>query len=87
MHRLAWSEVGIILAEPSDTQRKIIIKQLAAANIHQVEPVSSVEQAIQAINKHGADLVVSAMYFEDGTGLDIIKQIKNDDFLASTPFM
>ncbi len=87
MHRLALSEVGIILAEPSDTQRKIIIKQLAAANIHQVEPVSSVEQAIQAINKHGADLVVSAMYFEDGTGLDIIKQIKNDDFLASTPFM
>ena len=87
MHRLALSEVSIILAEPSDTQRKIIIKQLAAANIHQVEAVGSVEQAIHAINKHGADLVVSAMYFEDGTGLDIIKQIKNDDSLASTPFM
>jgi two-component system chemotaxis response regulator CheY len=87
MHRLALSEVSIILAEPSDTQRKIIMKELATADIHQVESVSSVEQAIQAINKHGADLVVSAMYFEDGTGLDIIKQVKNNDFLASTPFM
>ena len=27
------------------------------------------------------------MYFEDGTGLDIIKKIKNDETLASTPFM
>jgi two-component system chemotaxis response regulator CheY len=69
------------------------MKQLFTANVHQVEPVSSVEQAIQAvqavqaINKHDEDLVVSAMYFEDGTGLDTIKQIKNDDSLASTQFM
>jgi two-component system chemotaxis response regulator CheY len=87
MHRLALSEVSIILVEPSDTQRKIIIKQLAAADIHNVEAVGSVAQAIEAITKHGADLVVSAMYFEDGTGLDIIKQIKNDELLASTAFM
>ena len=87
MQRLALSEVSIILAEPSDTQRKIVIKQLAAADIHQVEAVGSVKQAIEAVTKHGADLVVSAMYFEDGTGLDIIKQIKNDDSLASIPFM
>jgi two-component system chemotaxis response regulator CheY len=87
MHRLALSEISIILVEPSDTQRKIIIKQLAAADIHNVEAVGSVAQAIEAITKHGADLVVSAMYFEDGTGLDIIKQIKNDELLASTAFM
>ena len=87
MQRLALLEVSIILVEPSDTQRKIIIKQLAAADIHQVEAVGSVKQAIEAVTKHGADLVVSAMYFEDGTGLDIIKQIENDDSLASIPFM
>jgi two-component system chemotaxis response regulator CheY len=32
-------------------------------------------------------LVVNATYFEDGTRLDIIKQIKNDDSFAFTPFM
>lgn len=87
MHHLSLSEVSIILVEPSDTQRKIVIKQLAAADINHVEAVGSVKQAIETINKQGADLVVSAMYFEDGTGLDIIKQIKNSEALASTPFM
>ena len=87
MHHIALSEVSIILVEPSDTQRKIIIKQLAAADINHVEAVGSVTQAIKAITKHGADLVVSDMYFEDGTGLDIIKHIKNDDSIASMPFM
>ena len=87
MHHLSLSEISIILVEPSDTQRKIIIKQLAAADINHVEAVGSVKQAIDTIDKHGADLVVSAMYFEDGTGLDIIKQIKNSDSLATIPFM
>jgi two-component system chemotaxis response regulator CheY len=87
MYRLALSEISIILVEPSDTQRKIIIKQFAAENIHNVDAVGTVKQAIEAITKHGADLIVSAMYFEDGTGLDIIKQIKNDQSLASTHFM
>lgn len=87
MQHLALSEVSIILVEPSDTQRKIILKQLAAADIMHVEAVGSVKQAIDTITKHGADLIVSAMYFEDGTGLDIIKQIKNNETFASTPFM
>jgi two-component system chemotaxis response regulator CheY len=87
MHHLALSEVSIILVEPSDTQRKIIIKQLAAADINHVEAVGCVKQAIETITKQGADLVISAMYFEDGTGLDLIKQIKNDESLASTAFM
>ncbi|MFT5839124.1 MAG: two-component system chemotaxis response regulator CheY [Flavobacteriales bacterium] len=87
MQHIALSEVSILLVEPSETQRKIIIKQLAAADIKNLEAVGNVKDAIEAISKHGADLVVSAMYFEDGTGLDIIKQIKNDDTLCSTPFM
>ena len=46
MHHLSLSEVSIILVEPSDTQRKIIIKQLAAADINHVEAVGSVKQAL-----------------------------------------
>ena len=87
MHHITLSDISIILVEPSDTQRKIIMKQLAAADIKHVEAVANVTQAIEAIITQGADLVVSAMYFEDGTGLDIIKYIKNDDELAATPFM
>lgn len=87
MENITLSEVNILLVEPSETQRKIILKQLATSDIHHVEAVGNVEQALQAIHKHGADLVVSAMYLEDGTGLDIIKQIKLDPTLSATPFM
>lgn len=87
MHNIALSDVSIILAEPSDTQRKIISKQLAAADVDRIETVGTVKDAIELINKHGADLIVSAMYFSDGTGLDIIKNVKNNEALASTPFM
>ncbi len=87
MHHIALSEISIVLVEPSDTQRKIITKQLAKANVDKVEAVGSVTDAVELVSKHGADLVVSAMYFSDGTGLDIIKQIKTNDELASIPFM
>ncbi|WP_158968448.1 response regulator [Paraglaciecola sp. L3A3] len=87
MPNLALSEINIVLIEPSDTQRKIIIKQLEQANALKVEAVSNVQTAVELITNYGADLVVSAMYLEDGTGLDIITQIKNTPNLAAIPFM
>jgi two-component system chemotaxis response regulator CheY len=87
MQHIALSEINILLVEPSDTQRKIITKELASADITHVETAATVQQALEAIAKHGPDLVVSAMYLEDGTGLDIIKAIKSDDALASIAFM
>ncbi|MGS2720592.1 response regulator [Paraglaciecola aestuariivivens] len=87
MQHITLSEVSIILVEPSDTQRKIITKQLEAADIKQVEAVGNVEQALVAIAKNTPDLVVSAMYFEDGTGLDLIKKMKHQAALAAIPFM
>ncbi|MDU0354788.1 response regulator [Paraglaciecola aquimarina] len=87
MQHITLSDINIVLVEPSDTQRKIIIKQLEQANVLQVEAVNNVQSAVELIAKHGADLIVSAMYFEDGTGIDIIKQIKSDNTLASIPFM
>ena len=46
MQHLTLTEVTIILVEPSDTQRKIIIKHLADVDIHHVEAVSNVKQAV-----------------------------------------
>ena len=87
MQKISLAELSIILVEPSDTQRKIITSMLVAENVINIEAVRNVEQAIGAISKHGADLVVSAMYFEDGTGLKILKDIKNSQITADIPFM
>ncbi|GAC03641.1 response regulator [Paraglaciecola chathamensis] len=87
MQKILLADLSIILVEPSDTQRKIISTLLHKENVENVNAVSNVKEAIEAINKQGADLVVSSMYLEDGTGVDILKSIKNSPEHCSIPFM
>lgn len=87
MEKLSISDLNLLLVEPSDTQRKIITAMLLKENVKEIDAVSTVAEANAALKSHGADLVVSAMYFEDGTGLDLIKAVKENEALSSTPFM
>ena len=87
MHKLSISDLHILLVEPSDTQSKIIKALLLAENVQTVDVVKNVEQATASITAHGADMVVSTMYLSDGSGLDILKFIKDNEANASIPFM
>lgn len=87
MENVQLSDLNILLLEPSDTQRKIITSLLIKEQVGEIDAVSSVAEAKTALRSHGADLVVSAMYFEDGTGLDLLKHMKSITELQSTPFM
>lgn len=87
MEKLSISDLNILLVEPSDTQRKIITSLLLKENVKEIDAVSTVAEATAGLKSLSADLVVSAMYFEDGTGLDLLKKIKEDKNLAATPFM
>ena len=87
MEKLSISDLHIVLVEPSDTQRKIITSLLMQENVREIDAVSSIEEARKAIESHSADLVVSAMYFEDGTAIELLKFIKDSTEYASIPFM
>ena len=87
MEHIQISDLNILMVEPSDTQRKIISSLLIKENVGEIDAVSTVAEAKSALRAHGADVVVSAMYFEDGTGLDLLKQMKEDPETASVPFM
>ncbi|WJG08130.1 response regulator [Aliiglaciecola sp. LCG003] len=87
MENISLSEVNILLIEPSDTQRKIITSLLIKENVGEIDSVSTIAEAKSALKAHGSDVVVSSMYFEDGTGLDLLKHIKGNDETASIPFM
>ena len=87
MEKLSLCDLNILLVEPSDTQRKIIAALLLKENVKEIDAVSSVSEAKAALKSITADLVVSAMYFEDGTGLDLIQSIKASPQTASIPFM
>jgi two-component system chemotaxis response regulator CheY len=87
MHKILLSDLSIVLVEPSDTQRKIITGLLNQENVKNVVAVSNIKEAISIIEKDGADLVVSALYLEDGTALEILTKMKNTPSSADIPFM
>lgn len=87
MQNLSISDLHILLIEPSDTQSKIIKGLLTSEAVQGVDIVKNVTQAQQEIQKHNIDIVVSAMYLEDGSGLDILEYLKADEATSNIPFM
>lgn len=87
MDNISLTDLNILLVEPSDTQRKIITSLLLKEDVGEIDAVSTVAEAKSALKAHGSDVIVSAMYFEDGTGLDLLQSIKQASDTASIPFM
>ena len=87
MEKLSISDLNIVLVEPSDTQRKIISGMLTNEQVKQIDSAASIAEAKNLVELHGADLIVSAMYFEDGTAIDLLKFIKSHESFRHIPFM
>jgi two-component system chemotaxis response regulator CheY len=87
MQQLSPSDLSILLIEPSDVQRKIIIKQLAEEGATQISTADSIATAMLQLKQHKADLVISSLYFEQGTSLELLAKLKNDSDLAEVPFV
>lgn len=83
----APSDLSLLLVEPSLTQQKIICSELESEDVTNVSRAASVAEAKELLAQHQPDLIASAMYFNDGTGLDLLKAIRADDGLSETPFM
>ncbi|QLE87053.1 MULTISPECIES: response regulator [Shewanella] len=87
MNTLLPSELSILLVEPSDTQRKIIANHLQNEGISQIQTASSISEASDIIHRHQPDLIASAMHFADGTAIDLLKTIKQNEALQDIQFM
>lgn len=81
------SELSILLIEPSKLQSKIIGQCLAKENIKQIQTATNLSQALKIIDRHPPDLVVSAMHFEDGTALELLRKIKTTPLWKDIQFM
>ena len=87
MSHITPSDLSILLVEPSETQKKIILGKLNKEGVTQVTTAKNISDAKLVLEKHPHDLVASAMYFDDGTALDLIKDIKSDERMCDTAFM
>ncbi|MBR9883688.1 MAG: response regulator, partial [Oceanospirillales bacterium] len=87
MSRINTDELHILLIEPSSTQRKIIMHQLADEHVGSIDAVSNQAEAISFLTRMRPDLVISALYFEDGSADQLLKQIRSSKALSDLPFM
>ena len=87
MTQLSLSQLLVVVAEPSQTQRRIINSALANNGITHVLACATGDEALANIASETPDLVISSMYLPDMTGTDLVHKIRNSDDHADTPFM
>jgi two-component system chemotaxis response regulator CheY len=87
MHSINICDLAILLIEPSNTQLKIILQQLRQHGISHIEGVANATEALQTLQTHRPDLIISSLYLPDMTAIELIEQIKQDEVLSHIPFM
>lgn len=87
MDDLKPSDLNILLVEPSNAQSKVIEHELGLEGIHSIDFVSGKEEALHRIDQVCPDLVISSLYFSDGTGLELLREIRGQIELEDLPFM
>ncbi|MGH1462022.1 MAG: response regulator transcription factor [Neptuniibacter sp.] len=87
MANLDSSDLNILLVEPSAVQRKIIRNELSVEQVDKIDEADSVASAKQRIAAVQPDLVISALYFPDGSAMDLLSSIRNNTATSELPFM
>jgi two-component system chemotaxis response regulator CheY len=80
-------DLSVILVEPSQTQRKLIAKQLEELGISHIEFFSNGRDALQSLPTSNPDVVISSLYLPDMNGTDLVFEMRNDEELLQTAFM
>lgn len=87
MHSLSPSELSILLLEPSETQRKIIMSRLQQEGVVSIQTATTLEDAKAIIARHKPDLIASALHFPDGEATDLLAYIKQKPEYQDIQFM
>lgn len=87
MQKLHVNDLHIVLVEPSTMQSKLIASKLKEGGVASVECCDSIKAALERLESYVPDLICSAMYFPDGTGIDFLATLKQDERLEQVPFM
>lgn len=87
MNNERLSELHVFLVEPSHTQRLIIGQHLADAGIHDIKFISSGSEALTELTHALPDLIISAMYLPDMTGVDLLHGIRKENAYYEIAFL
>lgn len=87
MQQLSPSELSILLVEPSAMQGKVIIQHLAKEGVTDVTQANNIEQAVNELKTHEPDLIISALHYDDGDALSLVKMVRDNEQWQDIPFM
>jgi two-component system chemotaxis response regulator CheY len=85
--KLSLQDLSILLVEPSLPQCRIIVEHLKSVGLDKIDVAGGGREALENMQAHIPDLVISAMYFDDMTGAELIQRIRADERLTDVPFM
>lgn len=84
---LQIQDLTILLIEPSSTQSKIITQVLAQEGVNKLDILSNGQQAVEYLKSYQPDLIISAMYFEDMTAIELLNNIRQHEHSQDLNFM
>ncbi len=87
MSQLQLDDLQILLIEPSAMQRKVITHSLADEHVMEVDTASSMRDALQYLDRSHPDLIISALYYDDGTADQLLAKIRASETMNDIPFM
>jgi serine/threonine protein kinase/CheY-like chemotaxis protein len=77
----------VLLVEPSRTQAGIIRRYLQGQGVHDIIVVGLGEDAVKAIEKDGADAIVSTMHLPDMTGVQLAERVRGGKTASGPGFV
>lgn len=80
-------QLDILLIEPSSTQHRIIQDWLQELGITRIQWVQGLRDALDIMSGPIPDLVISAMHLPDGTGTELVQQMRESEPLQETAFI
>ncbi|RDE24698.1 response regulator [Motiliproteus coralliicola] len=87
MAMISTDELAILVVEPSHFQQKIILSELKELGCRQLDTAETIQQALEFMGRYTPDLVISAMYLPDGSGIELVSQMRTDPALEGIPYM
>lgn len=84
---LEIKDLTVLLIEPSSTQSKYLINVLAEQTIDKVDVCATGKQALELASQQQPDLIISTMYLDDMTAIDLLKVLRNQQETQDLNFM
>jgi len=87
MNEKEFTDLQVILVEPSHTQQIIIKQYFTDLGITDIHSIESGKKALMCLQKGTADLIVSSMYLPDMTGSELLHTIRKGTDCADIAFI